>query len=684
MTHPKRALFVALWMAVALAAGGSFAHSAPRAPQDAVTLQQTEAPPDGVWVDSLDLSNAPIRRPRRPRGRGGETRPEPPPIKATLGGIEYPHGLPIAANRVNEDIAIDLAGGARSFAAMVGIHDGAQSGSVVFALWVDGRQVVETDVLRAGDDPVLLTADLRGARQLILATVDSGDGPRGDDADWGGALIMMDPGSQAGGQAAPRVIHREPEAPPMIAPIDSTKTEINYPRITGATPGRPFLFRIPASGPEPLTFAAADLPPGLTLDHATGIISGSLAHAGRMVTEVTVSGPGGTVSAPITIVGGVDALALTPPLGWNSWNVWAAAVDDDKTRAAADYMVSTGLAAQGYTYINIDDTWEGERDAEGVLQTNEKFPDMKALSDYVHDKGLKLGIYSSPGPTTCQRLPGSWQHEAIDIATWSAWGIDYLKYDWCGYSSVEEDRTSWAALQKPYLHMRRILDDAPRDIVYSICQYGWGDVWEWGNEVGGNLWRVTGDITDTWTSMSGIGFAQAGHEVYAGPGHWNDPDMLVVGKVGWGPNIHDTRLTPDEQMVHISLWSLQAAPLLIGADMAQLDDFTINLLGNREVLAVDQDALGRAAGRVASGPFYEVWARPLADGTMAVGLFNRAPVESTVTVSWADLGISGTQPVRDLWMHEDLDDASGGFSTEVPRHGVVLVKIGTPRPEGAQ
>jgi alpha-galactosidase len=179
--------------------------------------------------------------------------------------------------------------------------------------------------------------------------------------------------------------------------------------------------------------------------------------------------------------------------------------------------------------------------------------------------------------------------------------------------------------------------------------------------------------------MSGIGFAQAGHEVYAGPGHWNDPDMLVVGKVGWGPNIHDTRLSPNEQMVHISLWSLQAAPLLIGADMAQLDDFTINLLGNREVLAVDQDALGIAAGRVAAGPWYEVWARPLAGGTMAVGLFNRAPVASEVTVSWADLGIDGAQPVRNLWTHEELGPASGSFSAEVPRHGVVLVRIGTPR-----
>ncbi len=653
----------------------------PPAVIDATTLQQEAAPPNGVWVDQLDLGSAPIRQPFRRRfGREGEQPSEPPPpIKVVLDSVTYAHGLPIAANRVNDDITIDLKGQAVRFAAMVGIDDvgygfrgGGRAGSVVFALWVDGRKVADSGVLRTGDAPKLLSADVTGARQLILGTVDSGDGPGGDNADWGGALIVMKDDATEEPDVSP--IPRE--APPAIASIHTDSTEINYPRVTGATPWRPFLFRIPASGPGPLRFAVDTLPPGLSLDPATGIISGSLMQAGKTPVDVTVSGPGGTATARFMIVGGVDALALTPPMGWNSWNVWARAVDDQKTRAAADYMVSTGLAAQGYTYINIDDTWEGERDRRGVLHTNDKFPDMRALADYVHSKGLKLGIYSSPGPTTCQRYPGSWEHEAQDVATWSDWGIDYLKYDWCGYSSVEQDRTSWSALQKPYLKMRSILNDAGRDIVFSICQYGWGDVWKWGEEVGGNLWRTTGDIRDTWTSMSGIGFAQAGHEVYAGPGHWNDPDMLVVGKVGWGPNIHDTNLTPDEQMVHISLWALQAGPLLIGADMAQMDSFTVNLLGNREVLAVDQDPLGRAAGRLAADPWWEVWARPLADGTMAVGLFNRAPVEQGVSVNWSQLGVSGSQQVRDLWEHRDVGTFANGFTAMVPRHGVVLVKVG--------
>ncbi len=647
---------------------------------DTTALRQQSAPTNGVWLDQLDTAGLPIRRPFRFRRRGRpDTLPPPPPIKVVLDSVTYAHGLPIASYRVDNDIAIDLKGQATRFAAMVGVDDigygrrgrPEPSGSVDFALWVDGRKVADSGILHRGDAPKLLTADLTGAKQLILATVDGGDGPAGDNADWGGALITMKDGTTA----KPVISQIPREADPAIASIHTDTTEINYPRITGATPGRPFLFRIPAAGPAPLKFAADTLPAGLTLDPATGIISGSLMEAGRFPVQVTVSGPGGTAKATLTIVGGLDALALTPPMGWNSWNVWARAVDQDKVRTAADELVRLGLADQGYTYVNIDDTWEGKRDRHGVLHTNEKFPSMRRLADSIHAKGLKLGIYSSPGPTTCQGFPGSWQHEAQDVATWSSWGVDYLKYDWCGYSSVEHERT-WAALQKPYLKMAHILENAPRDIVFSICQYGWGDVWKWGDEVGGNLWRVTGDIRDSWTSMSGIGFAQAGHQNYAGPGHWNDDDMLVVGKVGWGPNVHETHLTPNEQMVHISLWSLQAAPLLIGADMAHMDSFTVNLLGNREVLAVDQDPLGKAASRISSSPWWEVWARPLVDGTWAVGLFNRAPVAQNVSVSLADLGLTGSQPVRDLWMHKDLGAAAGSFSAKVPRYGVVLVRIG--------
>jgi alpha-galactosidase len=296
----------------------------------------------------------------------------------------------------------------------------------------------------------------------------------------------------------------------------------------------------------------------------------------------------------------------------------------------------------------------------------------------VHARGLKLGIYSSPGPKTCEDFAGSWQHEAQDAATFAAWGVDFLKYDWCSYEELAGDR-SLAELQKPYRVMHDALARVDRDIVYALCQYGYGDVWQWGAEVGGHLWRSSGDLLDQWANLESVGFRQAGRERWTRPGEWNDTDMLVVGTLGWGPNLRPSRLTPNEQLLHLSLWALQAAPLFIGADLAKLDTFTLSLLSNDEVIAVDQDPLGHAAGRVWSDARREIWARPLADGTMAVGLFNRGLQASQVTVQWAQLGLQGRQPVRDLWQRKDLDVAQDKFTATVPRHGAVLLKIGKPR-----
>lgn len=315
------------------------------------------------------------------------------------------------------------------------------------------------------------------------------------------------------------------------------------------------------------------------------------------------------------------------------------------------------------------------RQPDGTINTNRKFPDMHALSSYVHAQGLKLGIYSSPGPLTCGGYTASYQHELLDAKQYGAWGIDYLKYDWCSYGQIAPN-TSLPELKKPYLVMRAALDSVKRDIVYSLCQYGMGKVWEWGASVGGNCWRTTGDITDTWESMAGIGFSQAGQESFAGPGHWNDPDMLVVGKVGWGPALHPTRLTPNEQYTHISLWSLLASPLLIGCDMTQMDDFTLSLLTNDEVLAVNQDPLGQQARRVVTEGDTEVWAKRMEDGSYAVGLFNRGRWQSDVVITWAELGVKkGSHAVRDLWRQKDLGSFAGGFTATVPKHGVVLIRM---------
>ena len=649
-------------------------------------LDGASPPVNGVWVDSLDLGKAMGGRPPRPglaafggRPARGDT-PAVPDAPITLGGTVYSHGLGVTAN---SELWIDLGGKAKRFVASAGIDDARRtgSGSVTFEVWVDGAKRFDSGVIRAGQPATPISVDLTGGKQMILFVGDGGDGAAGDIADWGGAAIVM-----ADGAARPTTTSPPSEPMPVIASSSTDAPRLNSPRVTGTTPGRPFLFRIPVSGKGPLTFAVKNLPAGLKLDSKTGIITGALKQAGRTAITVTVRGPAGTATGEITIVGGPHSLAQTPPLGWNSWNVWGPMVDDGKVRAAADALVTSGLAAQGYTYVNIDDAWEGSRDANGEITSNEKFPDMKALTDYVHSKGLKIGIYSSPGPRTCQqRFAGSYQHEAQDAQTWAKWGFDYIKYDWCSYSEVQATRTGMPplpTLQKPYRLMRSILDGLDRDLVFSLCQYGWGDVWTWGADVGGNLWRVTGDITDSWTSMSGIGFAQTGHEQYAGPGHWNDTDMLVVGKLGWGRTLRDTHLTPNEQLTHISLWALQAAPLIIGADLSQLDTFTTNLLGNPEVLAVDQDPLGKAAGRTRQQGRAEVWARPLADGTMAVGLFNRDLVAQTITVHWSDIGLSGSQPVRDLWRHEDMGTKRDSLSAVVPRHGVLLVKVGTPKRSG--
>ena len=629
------------------------------APEEAIDLAAKEAPPCTMWLETLDLSQMTQEWGSPRAGRSVDRNP------ITLSGKVYPHGV---GTHAKSELMVELGGSAFKFLAVAGVDDERKGlGSVNFKVLVDGKMACETGILKGGDPPKPISVDLKGAQRMALLVEEGDDGINNDHADWAGALLVLVPEHSS----KPKAVGMPVEPPPPIASGSPPVPAIHGARVVGATPGRPFLFLIPATGEGPLEYSAKKLPDGLTLDPRTGIISGSLAKEGETVVELEVRGPRGVGKRNLTIVGGEHKLALTPPMGWNSWNVWAGAVDDEKVRQAADWMVKSGLAAHGFQYINIDDTWEAGRDSSGEIQTNQKFPDMKALADYVHSKGLKLGIYSSPGPKTCAGFEGSFGHEAQDAATYARWGIDYLKYDWCSCKSRD--------LKEPYRIMRAGLDKADRDIVYSLCQYGMGNVWEWGAEVGGNCWRTTGDITDSWGSLSSIGFGQDGHERGASPGHWNDPDMLVVGKVGWGPSLHPTRLKPNEQITHITLWCLLASPLLIGCDLTQLDKFTTDLLTNDEVLDVNQDPLGKQASRKSRKDQLEVWARPLWDGTTAVGLFNRSTTKATVTATWSDLGISGPQPVRDLWVQKDLGTSDGSFSAEVPGHGAVLVKIGRPK-----
>jgi alpha-galactosidase len=358
-----------------------------------------------------------------------------------------------------------------------------------------------------------------------------------------------------------------------------------------------------------------------------------------------------------------NGLAKTPPMGWNSWNKFAGKVDDAAVRSAADAMVSSGMKDAGYQYINIDDTWELDRDAQGNIRTNKKFPDMKALADYVHSKGLKIGIYSSPGPNTCAGYEGSYGHELQDAKAYAAWGIDYLKYDWCGAGNVYKDEEMQAVYQK----MGDALRQAGRPIVFSLCQYGRADVWKWGPEVGGNLWRTTGDIRDAWDSMTKIGFEQNDLAPYAAPGHWNDPDMLEIG------NGH---MTDTEYQTHMSLWSILAAPLLAGNDLEHQTKETLAILTNRDVIAIDQDPAGKQGKRLSQSGESEIWVRDLKDGSKAIALFNRGGEAADVTVKWSDAGLKAApKKGKDLWKGENLKLSGPEYKASVPSHGVVLLRV---------
>lgn len=355
--------------------------------------------------------------------------------------------------------------------------------------------------------------------------------------------------------------------------------------------------------------------------------------------------------------------ARTPPMGWNSWNKFAGRVDDRAVRGMADAMATNGMKDVGYVYVNIDDTWEGDREKDGNITTNKKFPDMKALADYVHSKGLKIGIYSSPGPNTCAGYEGSYGHEEQDAKRYAEWGIDYLKYDWCGARNLYKDEE----MQAVYQIMGEALLRVGRPILYSLCQYGRSEVWKWGPEVGGNTWRTTGDIRDTWESMSKIGFAQDGLAPYAAPGHWNDPDMLEIGNGG---------MTDDEYRTHMSLWSILAAPLLAGNDLRSMSPAILEILTNREVIAVNQDKAGKQGRRVAQSGEQEVWVRPLADGGHAIGMFNRSAAPATVSLKWAELGLKASpKKGRDLWTHRDVLFDGAEYSATVPSHGVVMLRV---------
>lgn len=440
-----------------------------------------------------------------------------------------------------------------------------------------------------------------------------------------------------------------------------------------------------------MKFSAQQLPEGLSIDPDSGIITGSLSDTGSYDLRLCAQNEKGDHCREFKIIVG-EKLALTPPMGWNSWYIHYDRINDQLMREAADQMLASAMADYGYQYVNIDDCWMVKvnskdsviggktRDKNGDILTNKRFPDMKGMTDYIHSKGLKAGIYISPGPSTCAQYEGSYKHESQDAKTFAGWGFDFLKYDWCSYRKKAGGKII-EHLKKPYKQMWDILKEQDRDIVLNLCQYGMGDVWKWGGEVG-NSWRTTGDLgLEQRKGLPGfytIGLKNAEHWPYARPGEWNDPDYILIGWVG---NAHEmavgkpTDLTPFEQYSYMSMWSLMASPLIFSGDMSKLDPFTLNVLCNHEVIEVNQDPLGKQAKIIRKTKTEFVLVKELEDGSLSIGLFNLADGESQLSISWEELGINGTAKVRDLWPQKDIGSFVDKFETLVDPHGVMMVRL---------
>lgn len=482
----------------------------------------------------------------------------------------------------------------------------------------------------------------------------------------------------------------------ILTPVPSPAPRINGPRVYGCRPGNPFLYRIPATGQRPMEFSAQDLPPGLSLDPATGIIAGTAPARGEYLVRLVAKNVKGRAQRPLTIVAG-ERVALTPPMGWNHWYAHYNRITDKMVREAADVMISSGMADAGYQYVNIDDCWANApqhkdptrvgplRDAAGNVLCNRHFPDMKALTDFIHAKGLKAGIYTSPGPLTCAGYTGAYGHEEQDARQFVAWGFDFLKYDWCSYGKLVKDQKSLETYQKPYRQMGEILRRQPRDVVYNLCQYGLGNVWEWGGLVGGHCWRTGGDLGYELDKIFEVALRNVKLREFNRPGEWNDPDYIQIGYIGTPRKQTEPQpctMTGPEQYSFMSLWCLLACPLFYSGDMARLDPFTLNVLCNPEVIDIDQDPLGQCARAVILSKEIFALVKEMSDRSLAVGLFNRGQSPADVAIKWQDIKIPDGWQVRDLWRQKDLGHHADGFQTQLAPHGCAMLRLSHPGGKG--
>ena len=666
-----------------------------------------------TYVETFDLSGATVGCGKRLLAcKSADGNP------LTVAGKTYAHGF---GTHPESAILFRANGKVTAFDALVAIDDDAKhAGSgksygkptARFKVWADGRIVWSSGDVKLGQKPVAAHVNLAGAKEIILETTGGGKWTAFDaaNADWLDARFTCADGAEIKAVNDPELTVQLG----ILTPPEKPEPRINGADIWGVRPGRPVIFRVATSGVRPMTFSAKGLPVGVTLD-ARGVLRGvAPSTPGNYDIQVTASNAKGTATRTIRLAVG-DTIALTPPMGWNSWNTLCYRLTADKAKAAAKAMDDSGLADHGWAYINLDDWWEMNnsgcprvesrkndfggredvigpaRDAAGKIIPNRSFPDMKDLTDYIHSFGLKAGLYSSPGPLTCGKCEGSYEHELQDAESWAEWGFDYIKYDWCSYGSifkketgkgcwdkgVFEDMSLRDAFIKPYRLMGECLKKQKRDIVYSFCQYGMAHTELWGAEAGGQCWRSWEDLKDAWAWMEDAieGRINAEYWRYNRPGWWADPDMMIVGQQFSFGSDHPTYLTPNEQYTHVSLWAMFGSPLLIGCDLTTMDAFTRNLLVNDEVIAVSQDRLGKAGRRIRHTDAESVWVRPLTGQFTAVALVNRSPFTREIKLPLADVGLNGECWVKDLWTQKCEGKHSGFYVATIPAHATKLVKM---------
>jgi alpha-galactosidase len=630
-----------------------------------------------VWLDSLDLRTMHQNVGTPQVNRFASNQP------LSIGGQKFERG---GVTHAVSTYRLTLNGGTERFTASVGVDDAAGGpGAVVLQIIADKKKVFNSGVMKFGQPAQRVDVDLHGVTSLVLLVQNGGNSPSFDYADWADARFVV-----SGSKPVPYVVPQE--APYILTPRPGPAPRLNGPTIYGARPGHPFFYRIPAQGERPMTFSTIGLPKELGLDERTGIITGTTPPRGEYKIAFRAKNAHGRTRRSFTLVSG-DTLSLTPQMGWNHWYAHYDRVTGQMMREAAGILIASGMADVGYQYVNIDDCWMNAekqrdplrigpaRDAAGNLLPNKHFPDMKALADYIHGKGLKAGLYTSPGPRTCTGFTGAYQHEAQVAKQFADWGFDFLKYDWCSYGEVAKTNPApeLARIQQPYILMGGLLRQQPRDIVFNISARAQGEVWKWGAEVGGQSWRTARDLGLELNRIFEVALKNCEYRDWQRPGAWNDPDYIQIGYVGAarGNGLpQPCPLTPTEQYSFMSLWALMAAPLFYSGDLTKLNEFILNVLCNPEVIAVDQDPLGQCASVVKLDDEAFVMVKDLAGGTKAVGLCNLGEDKINITAKWRDIGMKGRQPVRDLWRQKGLGEFAGEFRSDVPRRGVVLLKIG--------